>query len=519
MSLPSPTIGNDPGSAQGWTARLIIGTILMALVLEALSLGTSMVSIGLPDILKEFPTTQGGWLTTVYFLVGAVCAPLLGKLADLYGKRRVLLITMLVSGVGALICAIAPSFTILLIGRILQGPILATLSLIPSFIRDIYPPKQAAFAASITVTGMGAFSIAAPTVIGWLLATYGFRGMFFFDAIYTLVLAVAIWAILPESNMRRETKPDLLGGAILAGAVVPVMLYVSMGRTWGWIAALPLLLIGVILGYVFVRHTRNADEPIIKLALFRRRPLVFVAFAGAIAYSVSAATYQLIPLLAMTSRDNGVTYGLGLNTLEFSGIATPKQLATVLGGIVIGFLLARGRNPRAFLTLGVALFAAASVSLALAHDSFATVMVGSLLLGLAGGVSNASIPNLVMRATPADDQGSTAGTVQLCTTGASSILPVVMFAVLAPHMMPAPEGGIFYQDQGITTWLWVSAALCIVALVLGFTVLRERSGEVIEEFSVDGTVPVPAVADGVVPSPVSSAEVSAGSDDLETNKR
>lgn len=508
MSLPATSPVGEPGFLQGWTTRLLIGTVLMAAVLEALSLGTSMVSIGLPDILKEFPTTQGGWLMTVYFLVGAVCAPLLGKTADLYGKRRVLLITMIVSGVGALVCAVAPNFTILLIGRILQGPILATLSLIPSFVRDIYPPKQAAFAASITVTGMGAFSIAAPTVIGWLLANWGFRGMFLFDAIWTLGLCVAIWVTLPESPVRRDAKPDLLGGLVLAGAVLPVMLYVSMGRTWGWLAAAPLLLVGIALGFVFFWHTRRADEPIIKLSLFRRKPLVFVAFAGAVAYSVSAATYQLVPLIAMTSRDNGVTYGLGLNTLEFSSIATPKQLATVLGGVVIGFLLARGRNPRTFLTLGLALFAASLVSFAVAHDTFATVMVGSLLLGLAGGVSNASIPNLVMRATPAGDQGSTAGTVQLCTTGASSILPVVMFAVLAPYVVAAPGGGIYYQDQGITTWLWISAALCIVALALGFTVLRERRGEAITEFSVEG------------PSGASdpAGDIAEGSADLANNK-
>lgn len=493
MELPHAVNG------QGWTARLVWSTIFLAMVLEALALGATMIAIGLPSILKEFPTTQGGWLTTVYFLAGAVCAPLLGKAADLYGKRRVLLATMLVSGVGAVVCALASSFAVMVVGRTLQGPILATLSLIPSLIRDVYPPRQAAFAASITITGMGAFSLFSPFLIGWLIANAGFRGMFWFDAVWTFGLCVAIRLLTPESTLRRRARPDVIGGALLTAGVLAVLLYVSMSGTWGWGSAtgVTFLLSGAVLLTLFFWRTRQAPEPIVNLSLFRRKPLLFVAIGGATAYAISASAFQVIPMLAMTPREAGVTYGLGLTTVQYASIETPKALATVLSGLLLGFLVARGRNPRLFLTLGLVAWAIGTTLLAFRNDTFSDLIIGALIIGVGGGLTTASVPGLVMRATPAGDQGSTAGTVQLCQTGFSAVLPVVMFTVLAQYATLTPGGGVIYAEQGFRTWLLISTGLAVVVLLIGVTVLRERRGETVAEFTVDErpleTVPAPPV--------------------------
>jgi MFS family permease len=475
------------GSGSGWTARLVWSTVFLAMVLEALALGASMIAIGLPSILTEFPTTQGGWLTTVYFLAGAICAPLLGKAADLYGKRRVLLVTMLVSGVGAVVCALAPSFAVMVVGRTLQGPILATLSLIPSLIRDVYPPRQAAFAASITITGMGAFSLFSPFLIGWLIATAGFRGMFWFDAVWTFGLCVAIRLLTPESALRRRARPDVIGGALLTVGVLAVLVYVSMSNTWGWGSAtgVTLLLGGAVLLTLFFWRTRRVSEPIVNLSLFRRKSLLFVAVCGATAYAISASAFQVVPMLAMTPREAGGTYGLGLTTVQYASIETPKALATVLSGLLLGFLVARGRNPRLFMTLGLAAWAIGTTLLAFRNDTFGDLIIGALVIGIGGGLTTASVPGLVMRATPAGDQGSTAGTVQLCQTGFSSVLPVVMFAVLAKYATLMPGGGVVYAEQGFRTWLLISTALAVVVLLVGVTVLRERRDEAVEEFTVE----------------------------------
>jgi MFS family permease len=509
MEPPQTATGTGPTTGRGWTPRLVLATLCMALVLEALGLGATMIAIALPTILTEFPTTQAGWLTTAYFLAGAISAPLLGKAADLYGKRRVLMLTMVTSGIGALICATAPSFALLVVGRTLQGVILATLSLVPSLIRDVFPPRQAVLASSIVITGMGAFSLIAPLLIGVLLAAGGFRGLFWFDTCWTLLLALAIRLTTAESPLRRQARPDVLGGLLLAAGVAAVLVYVSLGSTLGWVSVTALLLLvgGAVLLALFFRHTKRAAEPIIKLELFRRKPLLFVAIAGATAYAISAATFQLIPLIAMTPRSVAGTYGLGLTTVQYAAIETPKALVSVLGGLLLGYLVSRGRHPRLFLTLGLVAWAVGMAWLAFFNDSFLEVIIGAMIVGLGGGFTVAAVPNLVMRVTPAGDQGSTAGSVQLCQTGFASVLPVVMFAVLAPFATVLPGGsGVVYAEEGLRTWLLIATGLTLVVLIIGVTVLRERRGETVLEFSVDS--PAPVIVGAVSGSPVAENTVA-----------
>ncbi|MBY4039191.1 MFS transporter [Rhodococcus fascians] len=474
---------SEPDNAQlmaddnrGWTSQLVFTTLFLAMVLETLALGASMVSIGLPSILAEFPTDQGGWLLTTYYLAGAVAAPLLGKLADIYGKRKILLLTLVASCTGTLICALSVSFPMLIAGRTLQGLIMATISLSYSLIRDVFPPKPAAIAASITVTGMGAFSIVAPSLIGWLLDTWGFRGMFWFDLAWMGSLTLAIFLVTPESPLRRKATPDLVGAGLLALGVVPLLVWVSMSLTWGWLSpmGIGLVLLGVVSLTLFFRHTRRVADPIVNLSLFRRKQLQFVTITGATGYALGATAGTILPMMAMAPK--GVDgYGLGLSTTQYSWVGTPNALLSVIAGVVLGTLVSRGRHPQIFMASSMFLFPFGLVLLAFRNDTLFDVLLAALILGAALGFANGSVPNLVIRATPADDQGSTSGTIQLCQTGFGAITPVLMFALLSRYATISPEGGVHYSEDGFQACLLIAAAFTAGVFVLARTKLWDRS--------------------------------------------
>ncbi len=106
--------GDPVASGTGsWTPRLVLSFVSMVLVLEMLACSYLMISVALPQISSHFHTTHGVWMLAAFLLIGAVASPLLGKLADTHGKRKMLLACVVLSAVGALIAAIAPTFPIL----------------------------------------------------------------------------------------------------------------------------------------------------------------------------------------------------------------------------------------------------------------------------------------------------------------------------------------------------------------------------------------------------------------------
>ncbi len=190
---------------------------------------------------------------------------------------------------------------------------------------------------------------------------------------------------------------------------------------------------------------------------------------------MSATLGQLIPLLALTSREDGVTYGLGLTTVQYAGIGTPQALMAALAGVILGVLIARGRSPRMFMLIGMTLWGVAAILLATMNDTQLTLTLSARAVGAAGGLVNASLPNVVIQASPAGDQASVAGTVQLVQTGLGAIAPVVMFALMAPYIGPSSTGGIVYTRPGSTAGCMAqqrSSQFCWCSPALSFVLVR-----------------------------------------------
>ena len=117
----SPSLPESTSIPERWTPRLVFSLASIVLLLEMLAVSYMMISTALPAISVHYQTTQGAWLLTSFLLLGAVASPLLGKLADMYGKRKVLLFAVAGAAVGSFISAIAPSYAILILGRSLTG--------------------------------------------------------------------------------------------------------------------------------------------------------------------------------------------------------------------------------------------------------------------------------------------------------------------------------------------------------------------------------------------------------------
>ncbi|TQF73461.1 MFS transporter [Rhodococcus spelaei] len=460
-------------SSRGWTPRLLLSFLSMVLVLEMLSCSYLMVSVALPQLSEHFHTTQGVWIITSFLLVGAVSSPLIGKLADTHGKRKLLLWCVALAAVGALVSALAPTFGIVVAGWALTGFLSPCLFLVYSLIRDVYPPRTVTMAVSISTTGMGLIAIPAPFFTGWIIDHFGFRGVFWFFVIGLSVLTVLIRATTEESPVRLRSRIDLIGATLLGAGLGGLLLAISFGPDWGWAApsTLAFLAGGLAFMVAWFASARMLRDPVINLSILAQHPVAMTSLSSGLAWAAMAAFVMLLPLMVMTPGDIGLGYGFGADASEFAWFNAPEAAMTLVGGFIVGGLAPRIR-PKLMLVAGLAVLATASLLLAVSHDSKAIVIVLAALVGLGGGMAYAATPNLLIEAVP-PQQLATAGAIA-STSGnlLPAILPVLVFSMLNSHIAFEVEGSALYSNTGVSIGFAMVAGAALIGLLAALAIPR-----------------------------------------------
>ncbi|MFC4603875.1 MFS transporter [Rhodococcus kronopolitis] len=466
---PPSAVESGP-SAGRWSPRLVFSLASIVLLLEMLAVSYMMISMALPSIAMHYQTAQGAWLLTSFLLFGAVTAPLIGKLADMHGKRKLLLMCVAGAAVGSLISAVAPSYGVLILGRALTGLLVPCLFLSYSLIRDVFPAKTIALAVSIATSGMGLIAIPAPFITGWLIDNHGFRSIFWFFVIGLVVLGGMILASTEESPVRLRSRLDLVGAVLLGAGIAGVLVAVSFGPTWGWRdgATLAYLLGGVALLVAWLVSARKVREPLIDLDVLGRRPVLLTAIGAGFTYGASGLFTILLPMMAMTPAVMGLGYGFGVSAEGFAIFQAPIGLMVVIGGVLVGMLVGRSVRPRPLLVIGLLGMALGFALTAMIHDDKALLIAFAGIFGTGMGMAYASIPNLLIEAVPPQLQASTASIVGVFQSVFPAVLPVIAFTVMnnsyiAPIPLELTQGAILYTDQGFT----VAFAIGAVAALLG----------------------------------------------------
>ncbi|MCF8568772.1 MFS transporter [Gordonia sp. HY002] len=437
-------------------------------------MNSSMISTGLPAIMAYFHTDQGGWIQASFLLVAAVISPTLGKIADMVGKRRVLLFCVFIAAAGSLVSAVAPNFALLLTGRAMSSLLVSCLFLSYSLVRDVYPPKIVAMSVALITSGMGIVLIATPFLTGWLLDAFGWRSLFWFFTIILVITGISIKLSTDESTYRLRSKIDLVGGALLGGGIGAILIAVSFGVSWGWASGktLGLFLVGAVLLGLWIYSATVILEPLIDLRLLTRRSIGLTAIAAGMGYGSTTISATILPMMCMTSASLGLGYGFSIDAEGFALIQSPLGVAQVLGGILVGVMMGRGLPPRILCAAGTALLAVGAVVVVTGMDTKWVVMVAAVITGAGTGLTYSSIPNLQFQSVPPELQASTASIVATCQSTISAILPVAVFTVLNSNVADVVDGVPLYTSTGMAL-AWISCAVvAIIALVATILVPR-----------------------------------------------
>ncbi len=262
----------------------------------------------LVPVIKDLPALLGTspsnatWVMTATLLAGAVATPIMGRLGDLFGKRKMLLVSLAVMVVGSLVCGFTDGLLVMIVGRALQGFAMGAIPLGIGLMRDQLPREKLGSAMALMSSSIGVGGgIALP--LAALVAQHADWHALFFGAAGLGVVAMALTLVfVPESPMRAKGTFDVLGALGLSAGLVLFLLPITKGSDWGWSSGTTLGLFAaaaVVLVLWGVMELR-VKAPLVDLRTTARRPVLFTNLAsimvGVAFYAVSLVLPQLLQL-------------------------------------------------------------------------------------------------------------------------------------------------------------------------------------------------------------------------------
>jgi MFS family permease len=380
-------------------------------------------------MLQHFETDQAAWLNASAMLAGAMWAPLLGRSADIHGKRRILVVTMLITFAGSLVCLIAPNVVVFVLGRFLHGAAVGTVLLTVAITRQICTPRVGMTAVGVVTSGASILGIGAMLVLNSAIDAFGYRSVFVLAAGLAVICAAAVRLFIPEPPIRSSGSGDVAGALLLGSGLVAVLGYVSMAPDLGWanVGTLAVLIVGVAALVGGVRHVLRVPEPIVDLRGLSA-PLVLMLGAVALAAGSAQSMLQLKSLVGEVPPELGLGYGVGGGDAVLA-LFTLSAVGIMFGGPMSGVLASR-IGPASTLLAGIAVGLLATFGMLVGVSVLPVGLVCATLLGVAVGASIASGFNLATAIAPPEHHGATGSLVSVVLCVGSVVLDVLGVMVL-----------------------------------------------------------------------------------------
>lgn len=413
----------------------------------------TMVIPGIPTIEKSLSTTAtiASWITSAYLIVGSAVSPLFGKLGDIFGKKRMFLLSLVfyIAGVG--VAGFSTSIYVLIFARALQGIGFAIIPLGLAIITDVFPREKVATAQGI-ISGTFAIGAAIGLIVGsYIVQDFGWQYAFHSALILSIVLFAIAAKILRKDTPKANTKSiDYIGAAILMSGVSLLLLYVTEGPTLGWLSSWDLgaLIAGAILTVFFFFFESKKANPLIDLGLLRIRNVLVANLVGL----TSGITMFLLFFAITYYTQLPPPFGLGLSVTGSGWTLAPSTLGMLIAGPLVGKLTQK-YGPKPSLLLGAAL-SIAGLALFIINRATSLDVSLDLVLALAGVVAIiVPIVNMIAISLPRENIAVGLGMNTMLRNLGGAIGPVVATTIMAMY-----TSEYFVQSHPTGTFLPTSTA-------------------------------------------------------------
>lgn len=461
------TEGRVYNSRQLW----IMVAILMAVEVVS-SFESAMIFTALPAIHEEYRSIENvGWLITAFVLAQAATAAVGGRIGDMFGRRRVLIVVLALCALGSALSALSNSLEVIILGRVIQGCSGVILPLCFGLMREISPRERLPFFIGC-LTGAYAVSSALGYVLGGILVDLGgWHLIFVANALYAVAVLLPTYLMLPYSAPAITTRRMDVGGLLFAPGIVLILFGITRAPSWGWLSgpALACMASGLAVLVIWYRHELRQTEPLIDVRLLARRE---IAVGNACVMLMAVGSSQLALVLMMILQQPAVAgVGLGVSATVAGLVKLPSNIAGGAASAFSGYIFGRW-GPRQTVFLGGAICAAGYAIMALFHGEVWQVVSGSVIAVIGATILLAAAPNLVLSGTPEDRSSEVTG-VSTVIRGVCMALGVQIVSLLLASSPSDVPGAARYPSENayLLAFMFMggSALLCFL---LGFLIPR-----------------------------------------------
>lgn len=445
-----------------------------------------------PELPRLLNASASGtaWAITATLLAAAVATPIVGRLGDMYGKRRMLLLSVAMLVAGSVVAALSTSLTPMIAGRALQGLAAGVIPLGISIMRDELPSEKLGTATAQMSASLGVGGALGLPAAALLAENFDWHTLFWISAALGVIVFGLVLRFVPESSVRSGGRFDLLGGIGLSTGLISLLLAISQGADWGWTdgRTLGLFALAVVALLVWGWWERRTPEPLVDLRTTARPQVLLTNLASMVFGFAMFAMSLVLPQLLQMPKATG--FGLGQSMLGAGLVMGPSGLVMLLTA-PLSAKISMTRGPKVTLMLGAVVVAAGyGVGTVLMSAVWQLVLV-SVLIGAGIGLAYGAMPALIMAAVPVSETAAANSLNTLMRSIGTSVSSAVAGVILA--QLTINLGGYTLPSQnGFRVVLIIGAAAALAALAIASFIPTRRPAQ--------ATEPVPAQTAGATVS-------------------
>jgi predicted MFS family arabinose efflux permease len=458
---PDPIEADDLSSLR---RQLLVPTLVLSgsLMSVVSSLGAPLI----PTLARAdgVSLSAGEWILTITLLTGALATPMMGRLADGPRQRTVILVALSAVVVGCVVSAVSNGFTVLIIGRGLQGVGLGLLPVAMAIARRNLSPEAAGRTiATLSVTTAIGVGLGYPAT-GLIAQILDWRAAYWFGAISVTAALVLAAVVLPPRSAAPSRRFDVVGAGLLSLVVIGISVVLSEGGGWGWTSprSLGVLVAAVVLLAVWIPFELRYAEPLVDLRQVRNRSVLTADMSG---FFISIAMYLLLPILVeFVQIPRSAGYGFGASLVVSGLVLIPLSAGSFVASRLL-VVYERRFGPRTMIPLGSVLFALAASFFAFEHSALWEAFVTAGICGLGVGFTTGAMPGFIVRTVAPDETGSATGFYQVVRSIGLTVGSALSAAVLISHTR---HGQALPDVDGFKVALIIASALCLATCVISF---------------------------------------------------